>query len=93
MKFCVIVARLAQMRVLFSVLLLLLGGHGASSQGLPLRYAQAFSPLQSIFALPMIVAEREGSMCVRFFRRTDGTVLTADCPVGTKRKRGATSRR
>jgi hypothetical protein len=24
----------------------------------------------------------EGRLCVRYFRRTDGTILTADCPVG-----------
>src|SRR3954469_7473856 len=24
----------------------------------------------------------EGRMCIRFFRRADGTVLTEDCPVG-----------
>jgi hypothetical protein len=24
----------------------------------------------------------EGRLCVRFFRRADGTILTADCPVG-----------
>lgn len=29
-----------------------------------------------------LVASREGRLCVRFFRRTDGTVLTEDCPVG-----------
>lgn len=34
----------------------------------------------------MIVA-KEGSLCVRFYRRADGTVLTADCPVGVQRKR------
>ena len=28
------------------------------------------------------VAQREGRLCVRFFRRHDGTVLTRDCPVG-----------
>jgi hypothetical protein len=28
-----------------------------------------------------LVFEREGRLCVRFFRRQDGTVLTADCPV------------
>jgi hypothetical protein len=28
-----------------------------------------------------------GEMCVRLYRRTDGTVLTEDCPVGVKRKR------
>jgi hypothetical protein len=26
------------------------------------------------------------SMCVRFFRRSDGTILTSDCPVGARRK-------
>jgi len=32
-----------------------------------------------------VVAEREGRLCVRFFQRRDGTVLTSDCPVGGKR--------
>ena len=27
------------------------------------------------------------SLCVRFYRRNDGTVLTSDCPVGQKRRR------
>lgn len=34
-----------------------------------------------------LVADREGSLCVRFYRRQDGTVMTADCPVGVKKKR------
>ena len=29
-----------------------------------------------------LLRERGESMCVRFFRRSDGTVLTSDCPVG-----------
>lgn len=29
-----------------------------------------------------LIARHEGNCCVRFYRRTDGTVLTADCPVG-----------
>ena len=29
-----------------------------------------------------LVNEREGRLCVRFFRRSDGTMLTRDCPVG-----------
>jgi hypothetical protein len=33
------------------------------------------------------VANIEGSACVRFFRRTDGTVMTSDCPVGVRRRR------
>jgi hypothetical protein len=34
-----------------------------------------------------LVREREGRLCVRFYRRQDGTVLTADCPVGAQRRR------
>jgi hypothetical protein len=29
----------------------------------------------------------EGKLCVRYYRRTDGTILTTDCPVGVKRRR------
>ena len=29
-----------------------------------------------------LVAEKEGKMCVRYFQRADGTVITRDCPVG-----------
>lgn len=29
-----------------------------------------------------LIREREGSLCARFYQRADGTVLTADCPVG-----------
>lgn len=32
-----------------------------------------------------LVRDREGRLCVRFYRRSDGTVLTADCPVGLRR--------
>jgi hypothetical protein len=28
---------------------------------------------------------KEGRLCVRFYRRADGTMLTQDCPVGFKR--------
>lgn len=28
-----------------------------------------------------------GELCVRFYRRADGTLLTADCPVGLRRRR------
>lgn len=31
-----------------------------------------------------LVSEREGRLCVRMFRRHDGTVLTSDCPVGLR---------
>jgi hypothetical protein len=34
-----------------------------------------------------LVFETEGRICVRFYRRADGTVLTQDCPVGRQRKR------
>lgn len=40
-----------------------------------------------------LVREKEGQLCVRFFQRADGTMITTDCPVGTKtnRKRGRIS--
>lgn len=31
-----------------------------------------------------LVRESEGRLCVRLYRRKDGTVLTADCPVGLR---------
>jgi hypothetical protein len=31
-----------------------------------------------------LIAEAEGRVCVRLYRRRDGTVLTADCPVGLR---------
>ena len=31
-----------------------------------------------------LVNQREGRLCVRMFRRHDGTVLTRDCPVGLR---------
>jgi hypothetical protein len=34
-----------------------------------------------------LLAAREGKMCVRLYRRADGTVMTSDCPVGVKRRR------
>jgi hypothetical protein len=36
-----------------------------------------------------LVREREGRLCVRFYRRRDGSLLTADCPVGRQRMRRA----
>jgi hypothetical protein len=32
-----------------------------------------------------LIVEREGHLCVRFFRRTDGTVVTRDCGVAARR--------
>ncbi len=32
-----------------------------------------------------LVTNAEGRLCVRFFRRADGSVITADCPVGWAR--------
>ena len=34
-----------------------------------------------------LIAGKEGKLCVRYYRRADGTVLTADCPEGVARKR------
>ncbi len=32
-----------------------------------------------------LIQEREGNLCVRLFRRIDGTVLNGDCPIGVGR--------
>ena len=34
-----------------------------------------------------LLGVRDGRMCVRLYKREDGTVLTTDCPVGVKRRR------
>ena len=34
----------------------------------------------------LLSANATGEICVRFFERADGTILTADCPVGVQRK-------
>ncbi len=34
-----------------------------------------------------LIEEKEGKLCVRFFVREDGTMLTQDCPVGLRKKR------
>jgi hypothetical protein len=34
-----------------------------------------------------LVQQREGRLCVQFYRRADGTLLTKDCPVGVARIR------
>lgn len=34
-----------------------------------------------------LLASKGETPCVRFYRRPDGTVLTADCPVGVRKKR------
>src|SRR5215475_2376741 len=47
-------------RSLVAVLLYLCACHPAAAEGIVLRYAQAYSALRSIFALPLLVAEREG---------------------------------
>jgi hypothetical protein len=34
-----------------------------------------------------LLIEKEGKLCVRFYQRADGTILTADCPDGLARRR------
>ena len=42
-----------------------------------------FSAMTSI-EIQQIVAARTGRLCARFYQRTDGTMLTKDCPVGVR---------
>jgi hypothetical protein len=34
-----------------------------------------------------LVRAKEGRLCVRFYQRSDGTILSGDCPVGERRLR------
>jgi len=34
-----------------------------------------------------LIVEKQGKLCVRYFQRADGTILTKDCPVGVARRR------
>ena len=48
------------MRAIIAALLCFCACESACGQAIPLRYGQAYSALRSIFALPLLVAEREG---------------------------------
>src|SRR3712207_9211258 len=39
-----------------------------------------------------LITRREGRLCVRFYRRADGTIITDNCPVGLRRLRRRMSR-
>lgn len=39
-----------------------------------------------------LVKQAEGRLCVRFYKRADGTILTRDCPVGLRALRRRTAR-
>ena len=34
-----------------------------------------------------LIIEKQGKLCVRYYQRKDGTILTKDCPVGVARRR------
>jgi hypothetical protein len=44
------------------------------------------SAMTSDEALDLLRAAGQGRLCVRLWRRADGTVLTRDCPVGRRRR-------
>jgi hypothetical protein len=33
-----------------------------------------------------LIREKEGRLCVRYFQRADGTIMTRDCPEGRRQK-------
>jgi hypothetical protein len=43
-------------------------------------------------AAESLIANTEGRLCVRFYRRADGTILTDNCPVGLRALRRRLSR-
>jgi hypothetical protein len=38
-----------------------------------------------------VIAANEGRLCVRFYRRSDGSIITQDCPVGLRAVRARVS--
>ncbi len=56
------------------------------------RHVYDISALHADEALALI-REKEGRLCLRLWRRADGTVITADCPVGRQRLREPSLRR
>ncbi|MGE3107934.1 MAG: hypothetical protein AB7G11_10580 [Phycisphaerales bacterium] len=40
----------------------------------------------------LVASASQGRVCVRFYQRADGTILTSDCPVGLARARAALRR-
>jgi hypothetical protein len=54
--------------------------------------ARCEKSVYNISAMPRAEAEafirrRDGRVCIRLYRRRDGTVITGDCPDGTRRQR------
>lgn len=43
-------------------------------------------------AAEALIVEKEGRLCARFYQRADGTILTADCPVGLRAARWAAAK-
>ena len=39
-----------------------------------------------------LIARTEGRLCVRYYRRADGSIITQDCPVGLRRLRQRAAR-
>lgn len=48
------------------------------------KHVYNLSELSAVQATTLI-QEKEGQLCARFYQRADGTILTADCPVGAGR--------
>src|SRR5882672_336081 len=65
------------MRAVIVALLLICSVNAAAAQAITLRYGQAYSALRSIFALPLLVAEREG-----YFAREGLNFVTVPIPGG-----------
>jgi hypothetical protein len=51
------------------------------------KYVHNLSMMSRPEAEAVLAAAAGGDLCVRLYRRTDGTVLTDDCPVGVRRRR------
>ncbi|MBS2015402.1 MAG: hypothetical protein JST00_21115 [Deltaproteobacteria bacterium] len=50
------------------------------------KHVYNVSAMTHLEAEALLEGDPEGQKCVRFFERADGTILTADCPVGVRKK-------
>lgn len=46
----------------------------------------------SVLEAESLIARTEGRLCVRYYRRKDGSIITEDCPVGLRRLKARAAR-
>jgi len=55
------------------------------------KHVYNFSAMTRV-EVEMLIREKDGRLCGRFYRRSDGRMLTTDCPTGVRRRRNRLAR-